>query len=849
MQGRRPARIPNERLRALLTHTGWTQQGLARAINSIAAESGLSVRYDRTAVAHWLTGTHPQDPVPAVIAEAFSRKLHAEITPADLGLHPADPPFTTLDPATDTPVLTTLTRLARADLDPAQHTVLRHEIYRPDVAVPGWAQATRHHVSIPIPCGPLLPGDRAAAHTEAPRHMVGVFALALRRFGGRHARNALLAYLAHDLTTWLRTTTRDAYRPLVAIVADLVTLAGFTAFDDHAHALAQRYYRLALTLALDADDPTRYAITLRLASQQARYLGHYAVALTLAGTALATTGGLAPPGTEAFLHTEAALCHAALGNDDTARHHLDLARHHLARMTTSPPTALGTAHPAELAWCTAAVRAFGHDHPGAITALHTALRHYPTTDRCPRALALAALVQHHLDSGHHHHAHTTWHRFLADYPRVHSARIDDTHTALAQRMGTSRIQRDAPKKYISLQESTLPRREPHVPSTESWANTPQDPREFASRKVPTSLGVPTGDTATVGFWVQAYLTAAVEGVRSPEVAGKIARHLGRFRNWFADGFGHDRITAITAREVTLWRDHLATTAVRTFADGRRQLMAPATVNNYLAHLSALFTWITAHTQAGLLAHGDPTKGMELLPLPAPEPRALTDAQVRTVKNVLDRLDGFHRLTGRRHQGGKTRPATHRHARPSRDKALVHVLFGTGLRRAELVGLDLAQLQPNTPTELRRVKKARLTAVHGKGRTQRTVFLGHDARLALADYLEHERPGDTDEESTALFLAAASIATRRPGGRLSPRTINTIVSEVGRIHDLEVDGAERQLGTLRPHDARHTFAYRLSAASWHNRAELERRLGPANDRYLKLYTNPPEDIAANWAEHL
>lgn len=41
-----------------------------------------------------------------------------------------------------------------------------------------------------------------------------------------------------------------------------------------------------------------------------------------------------------------------------------------------------------------------------------------------------------------------------------------------------------------------------------------------------------------------------------------------------------------------------------------------------------------------------------------------------------------------------------------------------------------------------------------------------------------------------------------------RTVNTIVGEVGRIHDLEVDGAERKLGTLRPHDARHTFAYRL-----------------------------------------
>ena len=385
--------------------------------------------------------------------------------------------------------------------------------------------------------------------------------------------------------------------------------------------------------------------------------------------------------------------------------------------------------------------------------------------------------------------------------------------------------------------------------TASSGNTGEDPREFASGKVLAVLGVPAEGGETLEFWIDAYLTAAVRGVSSAEVAGKIARHLGRFRDWSPAGFGHDRIAAVTAREVTLWRERLAGTGVRTLAEGRVQVMAPATVNNHLAHLSALFTWTVAHAPSGLLVHGDPTKGVELLTLPAPQPRALTDAQVRTVKNVLDRLEGFHRLKGRRHQGTDARPAWHAHARPVRDRAIVAVLFGAGLRRAEVVNLDLTQLQPNTPGELRRVHKARLIRVRGKGRTQRTVFLGSDARLGLADYLERERPGDTDVDSATLFLAAASIATRRPGGRLSPRTINTIVGEVGRIHDLEVEGPERQLGTLRPHDARHTFAYRLSAASGHNRAELERRLRHANDRYLRLYTNPPEDIAAGWAEDL
>jgi integrase len=385
-------------------------------------------------------------------------------------------------------------------------------------------------------------------------------------------------------------------------------------------------------------------------------------------------------------------------------------------------------------------------------------------------------------------------------------------------------------------------------NTPAPAGGGQDRRKVTSRKV---IGLPDAApdaSDSLAVWIERYLELAVRGVRSAEVAGKIARHLGRFADWIADGLGHDRVSAVTPREIAAWRNHLAAEGNRG-RDGVLAPMAPATVNNHLAHLSALFTWISAHAPAGLLPHGDPAKRVEPLRLPAPEPRALGEAQVRTVKNVLDRIEGFHRLTGRRHRGAAAAPALHRHARPRRDRAIVYLMLGTGLRRAEIAGLDQVQLQPHDPVELRRVRKARLAGVRGKGRTSRTVFLGRDARTALADYLEHERPSDADEISEALFLSARSIAARRPGGRLSPRSINTIVGEVGRLHDLEVTGTDRQLGTLRPHDLRHSFAYRLSAASGHNRAELERRLGHANDRYLRLYTNPPEDIAAGFVEDL
>ena len=91
-----------------------------------------------------------------------------------------------------------------------------------------------------------------------------------------------------------------------------------------------------------------------------------------------------------------------------------------------------------------------------------------------------------------------------------------------------------------------------------------------------------------------------------------------------------------------------------------------------------------------------------LHLPAPQARALAGPQVRTVKNVLDRIEGFQ-LNGRRHRGGAA-VAVHRHSRPLRDRAIVHLILGTGLRRVEVTGLDLDQLDPADPSELRRVKK-------------------------------------------------------------------------------------------------------------------------------------------------
>jgi len=364
--------------------------------------------------------------------------------------------------------------------------------------------------------------------------------------------------------------------------------------------------------------------------------------------------------------------------------------------------------------------------------------------------------------------------------------------------------------------------------------TAPDPRRLPSRKAVASVNTGVEVSDSVAAWTDRYLELAVRGVRSAEVAGKVAAHLARFAEFVTDAYGHDRLSALVRRDIVGWRGHLA---------GERGL-ASATVNAHLASLSAFTTWVGVQN-ATALPHGDPTTGVRGLALPALEPRALTEAQVRSLKSVLDRLGPHYQLKGRRRASADI----HGHGRPLRDRAIVFVLLSTGLRREELVRLDLTQITPGTPGGLRAAKRVRISGVRGKGGTSRHVFVSSDARAALADYLERERPRDADAASDAVFLSAASIASRRAGGRLSPRSINTICEQIGRWHDAEHADPGRHVSPLRPHDLRHTFAFRLAAVTGADAYELQRRLGHASRRYIDRYTNPPEHVAAGYIERM
>jgi site-specific recombinase XerD len=365
-------------------------------------------------------------------------------------------------------------------------------------------------------------------------------------------------------------------------------------------------------------------------------------------------------------------------------------------------------------------------------------------------------------------------------------------------------------------------------------NALPDRPKSASRKVQQVLEHPLALLSDrCEDWVAAYLRLTIQGVRSEAVAQKITLHLQRFHTFLLESYGHERLSTCVRRDVVAWQRAL-----------QAQGLAPATINNHLASLSAFTTWVQAQAPA-LFPAGDPAKGIGEIGLGPLEPRALDEDQIRSLKNLCDRLDRFYQYIGRQRKGQAT--TVRAFGRPWRDRAIVLVLLSTGLRREELIQLDLDQVTPTTPVELRAARRAQIRRVRGKGKTERTVFLSADARLALADYLERERARDAEPATTALFLSAAGIASRAPDGRLSPRTINLILSQIGRWHDAELRDATKHVSPLRPHDLRHTFAFQLAKVTGADAYELERRLGHRSQRYIQRYTNPPEAVAAAYIE--
>jgi integrase/recombinase XerD len=185
---------------------------------------------------------------------------------------------------------------------------------------------------------------------------------------------------------------------------------------------------------------------------------------------------------------------------------------------------------------------------------------------------------------------------------------------------------------------------------------------------------------------------------------------------------------------------------------------------------------------------DPTAGVVRPRLPRALPHPLTVDEVTAIVEAP----------------GDATPAA------ARDRAILELLYGAGLRVSELVGLDVDDVDLQDAS----------VRVLGKGSKERLVPVGRMARDAVAAYLTRGRPAlATGRSRGALFLNAR-------GGRLTRQSCSRLL-----------DAHRRRAGIPRvvtPHDLRHSFATHLLEGGADVRV-VQELLGHASVATTQVYT--------------
>ncbi|MEI7691789.1 MAG: tyrosine recombinase [Actinomycetes bacterium] len=213
-------------------------------------------------------------------------------------------------------------------------------------------------------------------------------------------------------------------------------------------------------------------------------------------------------------------------------------------------------------------------------------------------------------------------------------------------------------------------------------------------------------------------------------------------------------------------------------------LAPSTVARKLAALRACFRTLREHG----LVEQNPAELVAAPKRPSNLPRVLRPAELSA---LIDRIPAGTALE-------------------ARDRALIELAYGSGLRAEELVSADVESLDLDGE-EIR---------VEGKGSKTRLVPIGEYARDAIVGYLERSRPALlSDSSETALFLS-------KSGRRLQS-------SDVRRRLRLWARAAELP-GRVHPHALRHSFATHLLDGGADLRA-IQELLGHEHLSSTQIYT--------------
>lgn len=281
------ARTRNIQLAAVIREVGWSQDQVASYVRRLAAENDAEelLVVTRSHVSQWVLGSRPSGRAPRILCEALSRGLRRTITPAEIGLAPVDAE-TSAVPEWSADTVTALVDLGGVDMDANRRQILAQSAYSlAGAALPPdswWEDRRRSAGARPS----VSKRTVTSADVEGVREMMTFFSQRDQRRGGQAGRSALIAYLRTEVAGYVSGCfPNERVRcDLISAAAELVYLAGWTAFDASEQALAQGYFTVAARMAAEADDAP-------LAGHILRAMAHQAVDLGLPGRALELATG------------------------------------------------------------------------------------------------------------------------------------------------------------------------------------------------------------------------------------------------------------------------------------------------------------------------------------------------------------------------------------------------------------------------------------------------------------------------------------------------------------------------------------------------------------------------------
>ncbi len=199
-------------------------------------------------------------------------------------------------------------------------------------------------------------------------------------------------------------------------------------------------------------------------------------------------------------------------------------------------------------------------------------------------------------------------------------------------------------------------------------------------------------------------------------------------------------------------------------------------------LAAVRSWFKWMAKEGLV-QSNPASLVSTPKLAQHLPRV---PSVEEMNRVLDSLSATRRAKELAREGGNE--AAESTVWPGRDRVIFELLYGCGIRNAELVGLDLSSVLWGDDA----------IRVLGKGSKERIVPLGEAAAEALRAYLP-ERAGRLQEAGKGRLVHAGPLlcnARMRGTCRLTTRSVGRLVKSVAQSRGLAAD--------VHPHTLRHAF---------------------------------------------